>query len=532
MDKINSTRRRVLQTGAAASSLFLPLPYAWVWAQSEGALKLLRLPKIALVVGNSKYRDTPLRNPANDAKAVGDALTASGFAVTTKLDATRAEMAVAVQDYVKALAAKKCVGLFYYAGHGVQLDWKNYMLPVDAEVDSVEDVQKQAVEVNSLLQGLTRAANPLNVIILDACRDNPFGKARQPAQKGLSQMDAPVHTLLAYATSPGNVASDGEGANGLYTENLLREIKVPEAKIEEVFKRVRLGVRVKSRGAQIPWESTSLEEDFWFLPPTELKKLSDAEKERLFREELALWEKIQASPEPGLLEAYLRRYPNGDFSELAQLQLDRVLAKQGEKKLQIASQEGNPYTKGSAEADTAFKIGDTYTQRLTDLFTDIEQSTFSMTITQITESEVIFDNGVVTDLLGNVRRTRGGGLGGTGGRFSPRQQFPLEYAVGKRWTTRFESTTGQGRTGTSVLDLQIAARERITVPAGTFDAFRIEGVGYTTGLPVGQIMMLPKWWMAPGQVRWPIRADDHRKLVRGGRVLVSTRYELVSFKQG
>ena len=197
MNKIDRTRRRVLQTGVAASSLFLPLPYAWVWAQSEGAMKLLRLPKIALVVGNSKYKDAPLRNPANDAKAIGDALTASGFMVTTKLDVSRAEMAATVQAYVQELAAKKCVGLFYYAGHGVQLDWKNYMLPVDANVDSIEDVQKQAVEVNSLMQGLTRAANPLNIIILDACRDNPFGKARQPAQKGLSQMDAPTHTLLA-----------------------------------------------------------------------------------------------------------------------------------------------------------------------------------------------------------------------------------------------------------------------------------------------------------------------------------------------
>ena len=322
------------------------------------------------------------------------------------------------------------------------------------------------------------------------------------------------------------MASDGEGTNGLYTENLLREIKVPDAKIEDVFKRVRLGVRVKSRGAQIPWESTSLEEDFWFLPPKELKKRSDAEKERLFQEELALWEKIQASPEPGLLEAYLRRYPNGDFSELAQLQLDRVLAKQGEKKLRIASQEGNPYTKGSAEADTAFKIGDTYTYRVAELFSGVEQSTPTWTVTQITESEVIFKNGTVTDLLGNVRRTRGGG------RFSPRQQFPLEYAVGKRWTTRFESTTPQGATGTSVLDLQIAARERITVPAGTFDAFRIEGVGYTKGLPVGQIVMLPKYWMAPGQVRWPIRTEDHRKLVQGGRILAATRSELVAFRQG
>ena len=526
MNEIDITRRRVLQSGLAATSLFLPLPYASVWAQSDGALKLVRLPKLALVVGNSKYKDAPLRNPANDAKAIGDALREAGFAVTTKLDTTRAEMAAAVQAYVRELAAKKCVGLFYYAGHGIQLDWKNYMLPVDADVDTVADVQQQAVEVSSLMQGLTRAANPLNVIILDACRDNPFGTAKPPPQKGLSQMDAPTHTLLAYATSPGNVASDGEGANGLYTENLLREIRVPEARIEDVFKRVRLGVRRRSNGAQIPWESTSLEEDFWFLPPAQIKKLSDAEKERLFQEELALWEKIKGSNEPSPLEDYLRRYPNGDFSELAQLHLDRVLAKQGEKRIVPPSQEGNPFTRGSAEADTRFRVGDSYTNRVSELLSGVEQSTFTMTVVQITESEVVFDNGVVTDLLGNTLRTR------VGGRFSPRQQYPLEYAVGKRWTTRFESTNLKGATGTSTLDLHIAARERITVPAGTFDAFRIEGHGFTMGLPAGPIEMRPIWWMAPGQVRWPNRSEDNRKVVKSGRSFAAERYELVSFKQG
>ena len=172
---------------------------------------------------------------------------------------------------------KKHVGLFYFAGHGVQLDWRNYLLPIDAVIDKIEDVAKQSVDIARLMEGLTKAANPMNVIILDACRENPFGTAKPVAQKGLSQMDAPTQTILAYATSPGNVASDGDGANGLYTENLLREIKVPEAKIEDVFKRVRLGVRRKSNGAQIPWESTSLEEDFWFLPPKSLKAATDAE---------------------------------------------------------------------------------------------------------------------------------------------------------------------------------------------------------------------------------------------------------------
>jgi uncharacterized caspase-like protein len=256
MKRCELDRRAFMRAGLAAGALFVPLPYAWVWAQSEGTLKLLALPRIALVVGNSRYKDVPLRNPANDARAIGDALKATGFTVTVKLDASRAEMTATIEAYAKELASKKCVGLFYYAGHGVQLAWRNYMLPVDAEIDTIDDVQTKAVEVSSLIEGLTRAGNPLNVVILDACRDNPFGTTKPPQQKGLSQMDAPANTFLAYATAPGSVASDGDGANGLYTEHLLRELQVPEAKVEDVFKRVRLNVRRASSGAQIPWEST------------------------------------------------------------------------------------------------------------------------------------------------------------------------------------------------------------------------------------------------------------------------------------
>ncbi|HEY5638176.1 MAG TPA: caspase family protein, partial [Burkholderiales bacterium] len=308
-----------------AGSLFLPVPWAWVWAQSgkeglEGALKLVKAPKLALVIGNSKYKDAPeLKNPANDAKGVGEALKAAGFAVTTKLDTGKEELIQAIRDYVNGMEKQKAVGLFYFAGHGVQLAWRNYMLPVDAVIDKIDDVAKQSVDIARLMEGLTKAGNPMNVIILDACRENPFGKDFKVEHKGLSQMDAPTHTILAYATSPGNVASDGDGANGLYTENLLREMKVKEAKIEDVFKRVRLGVRRKTNGAQIPWESTSLEDDFWFLPPAELKKLSEEEKEEAFTVELALWEKIAEAKDAAPFEDYLRRYPSGRFAELAQL---------------------------------------------------------------------------------------------------------------------------------------------------------------------------------------------------------------------
>ena len=258
-------KRRELLKAGLAGALFAPVPWARVWAQEdeEGALKLLKAPKVSLVVGNSKYKDAPvLKNPDNDAKGVADVLKAAGFAVTVKLDTGREELIQAIRDYVNGMEKQKAVGLFYFAGHGVQLDWRNYMLPVDAVIDRIEDVARQSVDIARLMEGLTKAANPMNVIILDACRENPFGETKKPAQKGLSQMDAPMNTILAYATSPGNVASDGDGANGLYTENLLREMKVQEAKIEDVFKRVRLGVRRKTNGAQIPWESTSLEDDF------------------------------------------------------------------------------------------------------------------------------------------------------------------------------------------------------------------------------------------------------------------------------
>ena len=125
----NLSRRRVLQAGLGAVTLFLPLPYADVWAQSDGAMKLLRLPKLALVIGNSNYKSAPqLGNPGNDAKAIGDVLRQSGFEVTVRLDAAREDMAAAIRAHVQTLAARKAVGLFYFAGHGLQLAWRNYLV--------------------------------------------------------------------------------------------------------------------------------------------------------------------------------------------------------------------------------------------------------------------------------------------------------------------------------------------------------------------------------------------------------------------
>ena len=255
-------RRRLLK--AALASLGAS-PFSWrrALAQSSstdaaasaqsgqsglaGAASLLVAPRNALVIGNSAYVFGALKNPANDARAIADDLKRTGFDVTLGVDLTRSQMIEAIQAYGQRVAQRKAIGLFYFAGHGVQLAWRNYLLPTDAALEKVEDIRAKCIDLNALIESIGRAANPMNVIVLDACRDNPFANEGK-LERGLSQLDAPPGTLIAYATAPGNVASDGEGTNGLYTEQLLREMLVPEAKIEDVFKRVRLGVRRKSNG--------------------------------------------------------------------------------------------------------------------------------------------------------------------------------------------------------------------------------------------------------------------------------------------
>ena len=585
-------RRRLLQAGIS-----LPLAaWAGAWAQSPVAtsrVPLLVAPRRALVIGNSSYGFGPLKNPANDARAIGEELKGAGFEATVGLDLSRQQMLDAIRAYGESLTRTHAVGVFYFAGHGVQLAWRNYLLPVDAEIRRVEDITAKCVDVNTVIEGIAKAANPMNVVILDACRENPFAGVKLD-QKGLSQLDAPPATLLAYATAPGNLASDGDGANGLYTEQLLKEIKVPEAKIEDVFKRVRLAVRRRSNGAQIPWESTSLEEDFWFSPPREqlrlareeaerirraaeaerllkekLEKARQDEAERLRREqaatrereekrqrereeqlarareeeaerayeaELALWRRVSGTKQPAPLEDYLRRYPSGNFAELAQLELDAVLARLGEKKVEAVSSAQNPYSQGSSRADLGYKVGDSYTYAQLGLETRAEQRRITQRITEITESQVIFNDGsLILDRLGNNVKL------GDGRSFTPRQDQPLEYAVGRKWRTRFTTTNARGVRSDTVLDFRVTRREKITVPAGTFDCFVVEADGYSfSGM---RIRVGVKRWIAPDKCRRPIAAQEFRRAEgRAGPpsagdfrakppVFDNQRFELVAFRQ-
>jgi hypothetical protein len=220
--------------------------------------------RLALVIGNGAYKTSPLKNPPKDAQAVSRALRSCGFQVQTLVDATLPQMETALRQFGQRLKAGG-VGLFYYAGHGMQVKGTNYLIPVGAEIIEEDEIRFKALDANEVLAKVESAGNGLNLIILDACRNDPFGRSwRRGGTGGLAQMDAPTGTYIAFATAPGKTASDGDGENGLYTRQFLEALKVPGLNVEQVFKRVRVGVKHSSHDQQVPWDSSSLTGEFYF----------------------------------------------------------------------------------------------------------------------------------------------------------------------------------------------------------------------------------------------------------------------------
>jgi len=220
----------------------------------------------ALVIGNGTYADAPLPNALNDGRDMARALERAGFQVTVLEDADLVTMARALRDFGDRIA-KGGVGLFYFAGHGLQVKGRNFLVPARASIEREDEVAFHALDVNAVLEKMDSARNHSNFVILDACRNNPFARAFRLASQGLAPMDAPPGTLIAFSTAPGSTASDGAGRNGLYTEQLLKQLEVRGLKVEDVFKRARAAVRAASDGRQVPWENTSLEADFYFRAP-------------------------------------------------------------------------------------------------------------------------------------------------------------------------------------------------------------------------------------------------------------------------
>ena len=292
-------------------------------ATTTGAVASVPEKRIALVIGNSKYADAPLVNPANDAILLQNTLKSLGFEVIARTDLDSEGMKSAIRDFgVRLSETPGAAGLFYFAGHGVQIKGVNYLAPIGKIFTSEAEIEDSAINVDLVMRRLQDGKTKIGFVVLDACRNNPFAKAASRSMRstgGLARMDAPSGVLIAYATAPGSVASDGTGTNGLYTEHLVRSMKMPGISAEQVFKRTREGVEQDSGAAQSPREESSLKgADFHFLPISEARKVNPE------LVELTYWESIRGSADAGDFRIYLRDYPQGKFASLAKQAVEKL----------------------------------------------------------------------------------------------------------------------------------------------------------------------------------------------------------------
>lgn len=273
--------------------------------------------RVALIVGNGSYtRAGTLENPVNDARELGNALRRLDFEVHQEENLQRSTFLEAIRTFSKSLEGAD-VALFFYAGHGIQVAGENYLVPVDANLQDESDINDELIAVKSLLKQMDGSAKT-RIILLDACRNNPFttGLARSMGTKsvevgqGLARVDAGPGTLIAYATEPGNVAFDGADGNSPFTKALLNHIATPNLDVARMLRRVRTDVIETTEGAQIPWENSSLVLDFTFRPAKHgAVELASSDE--------ALWEAVRYGDDPDEIRLYLERYPNGQFATVA-----------------------------------------------------------------------------------------------------------------------------------------------------------------------------------------------------------------------
>jgi len=278
--------------------------------------------RIALVIGNGDYKDAPLRNPPNDAEDIAATLRGLGFDVILRKNANQQLTKAAIREFGQKLRGADS-GLFYYAGHGLQVKGINYLVPVAVDIQSEADAEDQGVSLDYVMRTMEESGAKFNVSILDACRNNPFARSFRSVSRGLAQTQAASGMLIAYATSPGSVAADGSGRNGIYTKHLLKNLKEGDSDILKVFQRVRTGVVTETGGKQTPWETTSLIGDYYFKPGTQVATLVPTPAQPAVHVQSAeeieqeLWNNIKDSNQKSDFDDYLKQYPQGRFSPLA-----------------------------------------------------------------------------------------------------------------------------------------------------------------------------------------------------------------------
>ena len=287
-------------------------------------------PRVALVIGNASYPANRLKNPRNDALLMARTLAATGFDVMTVMDGTADDMRRAISDFGSRLQAPGAVALFYYAGHGVQVDGDNYLIPLGAVINSTDDVTEFAVPLQSVMRTMERSGTRLNIVVLYACRDNPFTAAGWMASvSGLASVVAPAGTIIGYATGPGQLADDGAGANSPYTAALVSEIVQPGATLEDVFRATRRHVLERTGNRQTPWEHSSLVSQFSFIAkPVDLaggnaSRPGSAESDARIAE-IRAWDEIKATHDVAVLQNHLHQFPSGLFAELAAVRIAKL----------------------------------------------------------------------------------------------------------------------------------------------------------------------------------------------------------------
>lgn len=329
-------------------------------------------PRIALVIGNSQYQgDMPvLPNPEKDAKLMARTLRDLGFDVIDKENATQADLKQAISDFGNRLAAagRDATGFFFYAGHGIQVDGENYLIPVDAKLQKEADADLNAVKVSSVQSQMTYADNAVNIIVLDACRDNPLKGSSRGLKRGLAEIDAVNGMFVAYSTSPGETAADGDGANSPYTAALAQTLKEPGVSIGDAFQEVRTKVLAETGNTQRPWDSSSLTGRFYFkpadasqqvataqpaatTPPPPAAPAADASADEVQYEKM-YWDSVKDSNDADALNLYLAKYPNGIYVDLANYKLQQL------KGTQVASADTAP-AQGASAARGAVSHDDT-----------------------------------------------------------------------------------------------------------------------------------------------------------------------------
>ena len=446
----------------AAAWVFLLTCASFCWAQAKA-------PRVALVIGNGAYKHAAaLDNPPNDAADVAKELAAAGFVVIRRDNASLREMHLALREFGDKLT-RTTTGVFYFAGHGVQVRGRNYLLPVDADIAREDEVAFSAMDLGAVMEKLDSARNPVNIVILDACRDNPFGARIQMTAKGLAQVEAPPGTLIAFATAPGSAASDGGGRNGLYTGHLVAEMKRPGAPIEEIFKAVRASVRRDSQGKQVPWESTSLESEFKFRP--------------------AAAKAVAPAPSPKLTAG------------------------------------NTPRKLVSMTVPPALQVGDTWTYRITNLLDQSEVKRVQ-SIREIKGEEVLWSHGGTGDLLGNY--TYVAGSTGPKFRYTPSTHhfvFPLK--TGAVYDLAFAQESPE-RSYDAKVRLTVGAEEELATAAGRLRTIKVvREVKWKQRGRDAEGTNVWTYWYSPEVKRLVL--GENINTTSAGKVILHERWELESY---